>query len=457
MHGNDSILERYSGPNDPRVKGWYRNRYLILFCCFILEVLIGTIYGLSVFSNPIIEIHPDWRGTVSFAYSIGVALLGFLCPFAGQLIDKKGPRLVGMLSAAFFMIGHVLAGYFVIIDLKHAFWISYGVVAGVGLSLGYVTPVSPIVHWFPDLKGVASGIALSGFGLGTLVQGLVNGRLITAFGPDIAIMALGVYGGLIIFITSCFICMPPPGYFPSSASSKVQDSVSSERSLSLGNALKTFLFWRVWLTFLGAAFTGVSIMSLLSPIVEDVFDFSTKQAGFYLAIFSIVNTAALILYPAITDVLSSIKLSRKWVYVWLLLTQLIVCLFMPSIMTRQLLVMFMVATSVLTTGLTGSTGSLPSMLSEMFGSKYLSSLFGMTMIAWAAGGLVGSQILAAVQAHGQDTGVEDHLVYIPFFKYIPVLLAICLVAGLSLRPYKFPKDSVLPTSADNNIQEAKTE
>ncbi|KAL0219674.1 hypothetical protein P9112_005327, partial [Eukaryota sp. TZLM1-RC] len=313
----------------------------------------------------------------------------------------------------------------------------------------YCTPVAPVIQWFPELRGFAGGLVLAGFGMGSMKMGILVVRLIELFGPGLALITLGIYGGCFIFSTSYFICKPPPGYYPKNASTKLQQSVASENSINLGKALKSFTYWKVWFTILGTTFAGVSLISLSSPILEDVFSLTEVQAGRYLAIFSTVDMSSRFFYSILSDVFARYNLCRKWLYIWLLTSQFIVCLFMTSIMTNQLLGLYIVSASVLVSGLSGGLGSLPGFLSEMFGSKSLSSLFGMTLAAWATSGLVGSQILAAVQAHGQDTGVEDHLVYIPFFKYIPILIAICLVAALTLRPYKFAKETVLPTSADN--------
>ncbi|KAL0235404.1 hypothetical protein GEMRC1_001986 [Eukaryota sp. GEM-RC1] len=185
----------YLGVDDPRVQDWRKNRYLILVCGFILQINIGTLYGFSIFSSPIINMHPHWRGITSLAYSFGVAGLGFLCPFSGRLLDKRGPRCSGYSSAVLYALGHGLAGIAVIVDLKHLFWIGYGVIAGASFSLGYVTPVSATVQWFPDLKGFAGGVALAGFGLDASLNGLVNTRILHATGPGETLIIMGFYGG----------------------------------------------------------------------------------------------------------------------------------------------------------------------------------------------------------------------------------------------------------------------
>ncbi|KAL0233086.1 hypothetical protein GEMRC1_011833 [Eukaryota sp. GEM-RC1] len=446
----------YLGPDDPRIQGWNKNRYLILACGFLLQINIGTLYGFSIFTAPLQNMYTHWRGIPSLAYSVGVAGLGFLCPVSGRLVDKRGPRFTGFSSALFYALGHVLAGVAVFADLKHLFWIAYGVIGGMGFSLGYVTPVSSTVQWFPDLKGFAGGVALSGFGLGASLNGIVNTRILNATGPAETLIIMGLYGGICTFLTTIFICKPPPGYFPKNASEKVKNAISSERSITLGQALRTFLYWRVWLTILGTTFTGVSIISLLSPMMQDVFDMTDIQAGSYIALFSVINMLGRLLYPILSDVLAALNLSRKWLFVWLLGSQFIVTALMTPIMDQQLLPLFVIFAMLIISGMSGSLGSLPSILAEMFGSKSLASLHGMTLAAWATAGVIGSTILNAIQTHGQDTGVEDHLLYIPFFVYIPILLGICLVAAFSLRPYRFDDESVLPTSTERKSEEMQS-
>ncbi|KAL0240864.1 hypothetical protein GEMRC1_006100 [Eukaryota sp. GEM-RC1] len=446
----------YLGPDDPRIQGWKKNRYLILVCGFILQINIGTLYGFSIFTAPLQEMYTHWRGIPSLAYSVGVAGLGFLCPFTGRLVDQKGPRFTGFCSAFFYALGHVLAGVAVFADLKHLFWISYGVIGGMGFSLGYVTPVSSTVQWFPDLKGFAGGVALSGFGLGASLNGLVNTRILNATGPAETLIIMGLYGGICTFLTSLFVCKPPPGYYPKNASEKVKKAISSERSITSGQALRTFLYWRLWFTILGTTFTGVSIISLLSPMMQDVFDITDLQAGSYIALFSVINMLGRLLYPIFSDALAAMNLSRKWLFVWILGSQFVVTALMTPIMSQQLLPLFVVFTMLIISGMSGSAGSLPSIISEMFGGKALASLHGMTIAAWATAGIIGSQLLAAIQTHGQDTGVEVHLIYVPFFVFIPILLGVCLVVALTLRPYRFDDESVLPTSTERKSEEMQS-
>ncbi|KAL0231798.1 hypothetical protein GEMRC1_011202 [Eukaryota sp. GEM-RC1] len=273
----------YLGPNDDRVQGWKKNRYLILVCGFILQINIGTLYGFSIFSSPLLDMYSHWRGIPNLAYTLGVGILGFLCPLSGNLLDKKGSRYTGYLSSLLYTLGHCLAGVAVLVDQKHFFWFSYGIIGGIGLSLGYVTPVSATVQWFPDLKGFAGGVALAGFGLGATLNGMVNSRIIEAIGPGKTLIVMGLYGGLFICSTSYFICKPPPGYYPKNASEATKNSIASEKSISLSEALRSFLYWRVWITMLGCTFTSVSIISVLSPMMQDVFDLDDVTAGGYLA------------------------------------------------------------------------------------------------------------------------------------------------------------------------------
>ncbi|KAL0236450.1 hypothetical protein GEMRC1_003032 [Eukaryota sp. GEM-RC1] len=183
-------------------------------------------------------------------------------------------------------------------------------------------------------------------------------------------------------------------------------------------------------------------------MMRDVFDLNDIQAGNYLAIFSLVNMLGRLLYPILSDVVSAANISRKWLFVWLLGSQFVVTALMTPIMTNQLLGVFVIFTIFIISGMSGSLGTLPSLLVEMFGSKsflgYEPSL-----------GLMGTNVLGVIQTHGQNTGVEDHLLYIPFFVFIPVLLAICLVSAVSLRPYKF-QDDVLPTTSSEAKNEEET-
>ncbi|KAL0224693.1 hypothetical protein RCL1_002605 [Eukaryota sp. TZLM3-RCL] len=447
-------------PGDPRVGGLLANRFLILLSGFIIELIagmvvlsfyliVGSLYGISVFSTPLKELYPSWITAMSSGYSLAFLSLSF-CPVAGRLIDRFSPRFTALCSSLLWTFGHLLCAFFIKQENKALFILSYGLVAGLGISFAYVSPVSSCVLWFPERRGLAGGICLSGFGFGGSLCGILVTRLIEAYGPAISFVFMAIGGGLIIALCASIVKKPPPGYYPANSSDTIVSSVQSQASASISEALKTAAFWKLFFSVLGCAFSAASLMSQTAPMLG-IFGKTNVETGPYITFFSIINMSGRFLWPCVTDVMARRKIQRKWLLVFLLLGQIIASLSLLYFLSHQLLWGFLLAGTLLLWGLAGSLGSLPSIVSEIFGVKFLATLHGLSLVAWSLAGTVGSRLISLIKELNYGKGVEQQYLYHDFFKYSPILLVVSLFCAITLS--RVPGS--LPVSETPNEEEMK--
>lgn len=167
-----------------------KNRWLIALAAVGIHISIGSVYAWSVFTNPLIEQFGWGLGEVSLTFSIAIAFLGVSAAFMGHFVEKHGPRKSGMVAASFFGLGTLGAGLAVSLESLWLLYFSYGVLGGFGLGVGYITPVSTLVKWFPDRRGLATGLAIMGFGFASLVFSPIMNAFITSVGIAATFLSL---------------------------------------------------------------------------------------------------------------------------------------------------------------------------------------------------------------------------------------------------------------------------
>lgn len=186
-----------------------KNRWLIAMAAVGIHISIGSVYAWSVFTNPLQEQFGWELSAVSMTFSIAILFLGISAAFMGHFVEKHGPKKSGLVSAVFFGVGTVGAGLSVQIESLYLLYFTYGALGGIGLGIGYITPVSTLVKWFPDRRGLATGLAIMGFGFAALIASPIMNFLITNTGIAATFYILGaVY--FLIMLSSAFYLSPPP-------------------------------------------------------------------------------------------------------------------------------------------------------------------------------------------------------------------------------------------------------
>ncbi|KAL0218018.1 hypothetical protein RCL1_008866 [Eukaryota sp. TZLM3-RCL] len=448
----------YEGVNDPRTRG-LNNRYLMLIAAFCLHVTIGQVYGFSVFNRVLRDLGSQWEHAGFIAYALGLGGLGYSAIFVGFIEAKIGPKKVAAISGALFFLGHMGCALGVHLDNAFFFFTSY-LLSGISFGFGYLAPIPPILQWFSDRIGLANGIAVSGFGMGPILSGMINTRLIEWRGVEFTFAAMGIYGTVIIAICTLFIRYPPRNYIPPAAAKKAAEAKETTTVVPAGlantnnatpkEAIKSFLYWRVWFTQCVSCFAGVSTISTISPLIQDTFGFSPEVAGEYMAIFAVFNVGGRFYGPWTSDLMYNKNLPRKYSFVFYLGSQALICLALALVLPKQWLVVTILLLGMIYAQMGASFGTLAALVSNVFGSKYSGAIFGFTLSAWATSGLVGPNVVSYFYDRQLKAGVEGGSLYVPFYWFTAILMVIGFISACSLKNW-VPKNKPesLPQTDDS--------
>jgi OFA family oxalate/formate antiporter-like MFS transporter len=275
------------------------NRWVIAIAGVFLQIALGAVYAWSVFRIPLAK-QFDWSiSEVTLTFTISIFVLGFAAFFGGLWLNRKGPRVVALTGGALYGLGVFLASF------SHNLWwlyLSYGLIGGIGLGFGYIVPVAVLVKWFPDRRGLITGIAVGGFGAGALITAPLATRLIQAVGVLNTFAYLGIAFLIVTVVSGFFMQNPSEGWKPDGwTPSATQTSQRAGHDFTLGEALKTWQWWALWLLLFLNTCAGISIISQEAPIFEELTGVSALVAGSMVGLASIGNAAGRVFWAWISD------------------------------------------------------------------------------------------------------------------------------------------------------------
>lgn len=379
------------------------NRWFIAIMGTLLQVVLGTVYAWSFFQKPIIAEYGWTNVQVMWIFSMAILFLGLSAAVGGMILPKYGPRKLASIGALLYGSGYLVSAYAMYIHSLPLFYIGFGVVGGIGLGLGYVTPVATVSKWFPDKKGFITGMVVMGFGLGALVMSKViapifvnisGGNIVQVFlYIAIVLMIIGLPAGL-------SMKNPPVGFVPKGYIPPVKSAVNqkSEDSLTIKKSLFSTKFLGMWFIFFLNISAGIMFISLQSPMIQDLFKIkdatmSTEAlavAGATLiAISSLFNGIGRFLWGGLSD-----KIGRIQVFRLILGSQILVFILM-MFTTSPWLFGILVCYVLLCYG--GGFGAMPSYVLDVFHAKLMPVVYGVILTAWSIGGIVGPQIAAFIR------------------------------------------------------------
>jgi len=345
--------------------------------------MLGSTYAWSVYRNPIIA-ETGWnQSSIAFAFSLAIFCLGMSAAFMGQVVDKFGPRVTGTISAILYASGNILTGVALANHSLLLLYLGYGVLGGIGLGTGYVTPVSMIIKWFPDKRGLATGLAIMGFGFASLLTSPISYFLITKYDVINTFYLLGVAYFLVMLIVSQFLKFP---YYSE------QDTNDSHKQLSQGigakKALKTVEFYLLWLILFINISCGLALISVVSPMAQDVAGMTANQAAIIVGLMGIFNGFGRLLWASLSDYIGRPLTCTILFVVNILMTISLIFLHAPALFT--------IAMAVLMTCYGAGFSLIPPYLSDIFGAKELATMHGYILTAWGMAALAGPMLLAVI-------------------------------------------------------------
>src|SRR6202142_2474211 len=372
------------------------NRWGVAAAGFFMQMALGAVYAWSVFRIPLAKQFHWTISQVTLTFTICVFVLGISAFFGGLWLNKKGPRVVALTGGFLYGLGVFLASFSA--DKLWWLYLSYGLIGGIGLGFGYIVPISVLVKWFPDRRGLITGIAVAGFGAGALITAPVATHLIQSVGVLQTFAYLGVGYLIVTMATGFFMQNPPDGWKPEGwVPSTTQTRQRAAKDYTLGDALKTWQWWALWeLLFLNTS-AGISLISQESPIFQELSKASAIVAASMLGIASIGNAVGRIFWASISDVIT-----RRWTFTAMYVTQVFLFWFLPD--TTSVVVLTGLSFIILMC-YGGGFGTMPAFTADYFGSKNVGPIYGLMMTAWGCASAFGSLLFAQFrQSSGSVAG-----------------------------------------------------
>lgn len=370
-----------------------KNRWLIALSAVGIHICIGSVYAWSVLTKPIMEQMGFSLQETTWTFSLAILFLGLSAGFMGTFVEKYGPRISGFTSAAFFgigMFGTALALYLHSLPLLY---ICYGVIGGIGLGIGYITPVSTLVKYFPEKRGFATGLAIMGFGFASLIAGPLMQMLTVSFGLVTNFLILGCVYVIIMSASSAYLA-PPMQTVNILNKAKSAAAKPAVRQYTVGEAMKDWKFYALWWVFFTNITCGIGLLAVASPMAQEVVNMSPLAAASMVGVIGMINGFGRIAWSTVSD-----YLGRRNTYVLFFFIEIFAFYALANTTDAfyfQLLVLIIVSCYG------GGFSCMPAYLSDLFGTKQLSAIHGRILTAWGMAGIAGPLLLSFIRETTQS-------------------------------------------------------
>ena len=427
------------------------SRWLIPPAALAVHLCIGQVYATSVYKTALVQHFDSSLTAVGVIFSIAIVMLGLSAAVAGTWVDANGPRAAMAVAAVFWSTGFLVAAVGIGTGQLWLVYLGYGVIGGIGLGIGYISPVSTLIKWFPDRPGLATGMAIMGFGGGALIASPLSARLMALYDssydatdpasvPDgHAVMLLFVTLGLVYFCFMLFgaftVRVPaddwkPEGWDPGEVAEK---PLVTTASVSAANAIRTPQFWLLWVVLFCNVTAGIGILEQAAPMIQDFFrdgadsSVSAAAAAGFVGLLSIANMAGRFVWSSTSDVIG-----RKPIYM-VYLGVGIALYVMLAVVGDESTLLFVLLAAVIISFYGGGFATVPAYLRDLFGTFQVGAIHGRLLTAWSAAGVAGPLI---VNKFLDARGTPGELVaadYRPGLLTMVALLVVGLVANLLIR------------------------
>lgn len=361
------------------------NRWWIAAGGVLMQLALGAVYAWSVFVKPLATSFGWNIAQITLTFSIAILVLGFGAFFGGLWMNRKGPRVVGIAAGVLYGLGVLLASFSA--HKLGVLYLTYGVFGGLGVGLGYIVPVATLVKWFPDKRGLITGIAVAGFGAGALITAPVAAWLINQVGVLETFRILGIIYFFMVTIGALVMRNPPTGWAPQGwTPSERMQSQRSARDYTFKEALGTWQWYALWGILFLNVFAGISIISQAAPMAQQLTGVTALVAAGMVGIISIANGTGRLAWAWLSD-----AIGRRNVFITMYLLQVLIFFAIPYMHSFALLtsLAFIV---LLCYG--GGFGTMPAFATDYFGSKNIGPIYGLMLTAWGFGGVLGPMLTA---------------------------------------------------------------
>lgn len=414
-----------------------KNRWLIAASAVGIHLSIGSVYAWSVFTTPLTQqLGWDLKET-QFTFSLAIFFLGISAAFLGHFLEKKGPQRSGILTAILFGIGIAGSGLAIELESVYLLYLFYGLLGGIGLGLGYITPVSTLIKWFPDKPGLATGMAVMGFGFAALISSPLIVYLIGVVGIANTFYLMGSIYFIVILLSSLYLASPPANWAPVNAGKVTKKVEQAAVQLKAGEAVKTRRFWLLWLMFFVNISCGIAIISAASPMAQEFAGLNVVAAATMVGVMGLFNGLGRLGWASLSD-----AIGRSNVFSGFFIIQMLAFLVLPQVEDPLLFQLFIF---VIISCYGGGFATMPAFLKDLFGTKQLGIILGYMLTAWAAAGMAGP--LLAAWARSVSNSYNSTLYLFSGFLVLAFILSILIRRDLkNLSKIKSASEAPVETS-----------
>jgi MFS family permease len=421
------------------------NRWLIPPAALAVHLCIGQAYAFSVFNEPLTRVigisssaPGDWKlTTLGWIFSLAIAFLGLSAAFAGKWLEKVGPRRTMFTAACLFGGGFLLSAIGIKIHQIWLIYLGYGVLGGCGLGLGYVSPVSTLIKWFPDHRGMATGMAIMGFGGGAMIGAPLAVALMKNFqsATSVGVMETFVVMGVLYFISmtigSLAIRIPPPDWKPQGWTAPAESrKMITLRHVHIDQALKTPQFYLLWLILCLNVTAGIGILGQASVMIQEMFkgSITPEAAAGFVGLLSLFNMGGRFVWSSASD-----YLGRQNTYFLFFALGTFLYSMLPSFSGSGNIMLFIAAAAVILSMYGGGFATIPAYLADIFGTRFVGGIHGRLLTAWATAGILGPVLVNYIREYQIERGVAKADAYTTTLYIMAGLLVVGFVCNLLMK------------------------
>jgi MFS family permease len=431
------------------------HRWLIPPAALAVHLSIGQVYAFSVFKNPLVE-HFDTKLTpIGAIFSIAIVMLGLSAAFGGTWVERNGPRKAMVVSMLCWVSGFLIGALGIAVDQLWLVYLGYGVIGGIGLGIGYISPVSTLIKWFPDRPGLATGLAIMGFGGGALIASPLSTSLLGRYAANPAnalvqtFLTLAVLYAVVMSLGAWVVRVPaddwlPAGYVPAAHTA----SLRTNAEVTAATAIRTPQFWLLWVVLFCNVTAGIGILEQASPMIQDFFsDVDAKAAAGFVGLLSLCNMAGRFVWSSTSDLVG-----RRPIYACYLGLGAVLYLILAFWGTSSV-ALFVITAGAILSFYGGGFATVPAYLKDLFGGLQVGAIHGRLLTAWSAAGVAGPLLVNRVADAQTEAGKSGADLYGLSLKIMVGVLIVGFIANALLRPVaeRFHE----PTGLGNQLEEAR--
>lgn len=400
-----------------------RNRWFIALAAIGLHISIGSVYAWSVLTRPIMADMGFTLSQTTWTFSLAILMLELSAGFLGSFAEKIGPKKSGLLAMLFLVTGLLGTAYALSIHNLTLLYLFYGIIGGIGLGIGYITPVSTLVKYFPNRPGFATGLAIMGFGFASLIAGPLMQYLVAQVGLVDTFIILGVIYLVIMGASSLYLKAPQPKHPTRTTKDKSAMYVHTHGMLA-NDAMKTWQFGALWWVFFINITCGIGLLSLASPMAQEAIGMTPAAAASLVGIIGIFNGGGRIAWSTISD-----YLGRSQTYILFFIIEIVAFYLLArtnSALTFQILILLII------TCYGGGFSCMPAYLADLYGIRQLSTIHGRILTAWGLADIAGPMLVSYFHeaGYGYTTALECFAALFVLNTIIAIILKIYSKRGL---------------------------